>query len=542
MTGQSTKPSEFDAILIGSGMGALTVASFLARFGRQKVLVVERHFQPGGMSHEFSRGHFHWDVGLHEVGSMNAWSPERKIFDLVVDRQVNWNRIPDPFDRFIYPNRTFDFNSGADRFQEDLISQFPAEERGIRSYMREVGRGAFSYKALLLHRNGSRLLRCLGRGAEWIRPTHWQRTTEEVLNHCFKNKELKSLLASQWVYYGLPPAISPFPLHALIVDHYLNGAWYPEGGAGTIAAAVQKIVETRGGMFLTGQRVTDIILRNGRAIGIHTCHNVRGDETAEYFAPVIISAAGAATTYLDLITEETSVPFRSDLLRFVSEAPYASHAAVYLGFNQNPGVLGLTASSYCFLDETDHDGVFHQLQHGPPQLPPPVVYMTLPSMKSGTMKAESAGGKAPHTGCLIVPMNYSHFEAWKTQPWCRRDGDYQHLKSTIAESAIGQVERRFPGFAGIVECQEVSTPISTEHFTGHRYGAIYGLPAIARRYEASAAAWTFPKSHIPGLYLTGCDVFSSGIVGAMSGGILAMSHLPNGISSLRLLISAFTQR
>jgi len=542
MTGQSAKPSEFDAILIGSGMGALTVASLLARFGKQKVLVVEQHFQPGGFSHEFGRGQFHWDIGLHEVGSMKAWSPERMIFDLVVDRQVSWSRIPDPFERFIYPNLTFDFNSGAERFQEDLISRFPAEERGIRSYLKEIRRAAFSYKTLLLQRNGSRLLRCLGRSIERIQPTRWQRTTAEVLNQSVRDEELRSLLASQWCYYGLPPAFSSFPLHALIVDHYLNGSWYPEGGAGTIVAAVRKIVESRGGLFVTGQRVTDIILRNGRAVGIRAIHHVRGNETAEYFSSVIISDAGSATTYLNLISEDKSVPFRSDLLRFVTQAPNASHVAVYLSFNQNPAALGLTACSYSLFEDPDHETVFQRLKHGPLQLPPPIVYLTIPTLKNSAAKTDSAGGNQRHTACLLAPANYSHFEAWNTQPWYQRDFEYQQLKHKIAESVIALAERHFPGFSSMVECHEVSTPVTTEHFTGHHHGAIYGLPGIPDRYAASAQAWTSPKSHIPGLYLTGSDVFSPGIVGAMAGGILAMSHLPNGMNSLRLLLSAFAHR
>jgi all-trans-retinol 13,14-reductase len=542
MTGQALNPAEFDAILIGSGMGALTVASLLAKFRNQRVLVVERHFQPGGMTHEFSRGQFRWDVGLHEVGSMNAWSPVRKVFDLVVDRQVNWNRTADPFDRFIYPNLTFDFYSGAGRFQQDLISRFPAEASGIRRYLQEVRRAAFGYKSLLLQRNGSGLLRCLGQIAQRIRPARWQRTTGEVLNQHIRDPELRSLLASQWCYYGLPPAVSPFPLHALIVDHYLNGAYYPEGGAGTIAAAVQKIVESRGGLFVSGQRVTEIILRDGRAIGIRACHHVRSDRTTEYFAPVIISDAGAATTYLDLISEKKAVPFRADLLRFVSQTFHASHVAVYLGFNQNPAALGLTAASYCVFESPDHDGAFQRLKNGPLQLPPPCVFMTLPSMKTRTVISEAAIDNARHTACLIVPAHYAHFEAWKSQPWYRRDKDYQDLKDTIAESAIGLVERRFPGFSSLVEYREVSTPITTEHFTGHHHGAIYGLPGLAERFEASAQAWTSPKSHIPGLYLTGSDVFSPGIVGAMFGGVLAMSHLPEGVSSARLLLSALAQR
>ena len=43
--------------------------------------------------------------------------------------------------------------------------------------------------------------------------------------------------------YGLPPAQSSFAMHATIVEHYLNGAFYPIGGAASIAAAMVPLIE-----------------------------------------------------------------------------------------------------------------------------------------------------------------------------------------------------------------------------------------------------------------------------------------------------------
>ena len=61
----SSTEHHYDLILIGSGMGALTVASVMAQLRHKKVLVLERHFKAGGFTHDFKRQQFHWDVGLH---------------------------------------------------------------------------------------------------------------------------------------------------------------------------------------------------------------------------------------------------------------------------------------------------------------------------------------------------------------------------------------------------------------------------------------------------------------------------------------------
>ena len=99
----------FDLIIIGSGMGGLTVASLMAQLQHQRVLVLERHFRLGGFTHSFTRpGHRAWDVGLHYVGGMAAGETGRQVFDLVTRRGVRWQRMASPFEKFVYPDFTFD--------------------------------------------------------------------------------------------------------------------------------------------------------------------------------------------------------------------------------------------------------------------------------------------------------------------------------------------------------------------------------------------------------------------------------------------------
>ena len=55
-----------DAVIIGSGFGALTCAAHLARAG-MKVRVLEQHLRIGGYAHRFKRGAFEFDSGIHSV-------------------------------------------------------------------------------------------------------------------------------------------------------------------------------------------------------------------------------------------------------------------------------------------------------------------------------------------------------------------------------------------------------------------------------------------------------------------------------------------
>ena len=90
-------------------MGALTTASILARLKNKKVLVLEKHFKLGGFTHTFKReGKYLWDVGIHYVGDMAKEEMLRKLFDIVTEGNVDWKKMNDPFERFVYPEITFD--------------------------------------------------------------------------------------------------------------------------------------------------------------------------------------------------------------------------------------------------------------------------------------------------------------------------------------------------------------------------------------------------------------------------------------------------
>ena len=65
---------DYDAIVIGSGIGGLASAAMLAKHGDKKVLVLERHYTPGGYTHVFRRPGYDWDVGVHYVGGMTPGS------------------------------------------------------------------------------------------------------------------------------------------------------------------------------------------------------------------------------------------------------------------------------------------------------------------------------------------------------------------------------------------------------------------------------------------------------------------------------------
>src|SRR5580704_11034845 len=120
--------SEYDAIVIGSGIGGLAIASIMAKLREWRVLVLERHFKIGGFTHTFTRpGGWRWDVGLHYVGEMGAGMTGRRLFDFITDRGVTWNPLPDVYDVFAYPDLEVRACKGQENFRRALVEAFPEE-------------------------------------------------------------------------------------------------------------------------------------------------------------------------------------------------------------------------------------------------------------------------------------------------------------------------------------------------------------------------------------------------------------------------------
>ena len=80
----------YDAVVVGAGIGGLCTAALLARYDR-RVLLVEAHDVVGGCAHSFDRGGYTCDSGpsLWAGCAQPSTSPLRQVFD-AIGRDVDW--------------------------------------------------------------------------------------------------------------------------------------------------------------------------------------------------------------------------------------------------------------------------------------------------------------------------------------------------------------------------------------------------------------------------------------------------------------------
>ncbi len=90
-------PSDLDAVVIGSGVGALSTSVLLSKAGK-KVLILEQHDQAGGAFHTFVEKGYEFDTGVHYIGEMNQGSVFRTMYDRLTDGQIEWAAMVDAYD------------------------------------------------------------------------------------------------------------------------------------------------------------------------------------------------------------------------------------------------------------------------------------------------------------------------------------------------------------------------------------------------------------------------------------------------------------
>ena len=502
---------DYDAIVIGSGMGGLAFASLMAQLRQWRVLVLERHFKLGGFTHTFTRpGDWCWDVGLHYVGQMGEGMLGRRLFDLITEGRVSWNPLPDVYDVFTYPDLRISVPKGEAQFRSTLIDAFPGERSNIEQYFRDLRSAAGWVGRHILSGAAPApvgwLVRTLNRRARHL-PLQ---LTRQYLEQRFREPHLRAVIASQWVDYGVPPGQSAFAIHATIASHYLNGGWYPVGSAGVIAQATGAVIRAAGGELLPNHEVTRILLEGDRAVGVAV--NVgRGkhQSQAEFRAPVVVSDAGAWNTFTRMLPA-SALPFHDQL-----RSPPEGFAVVelFLGLGRDPREMGFRGENHWLFDSFDHDEMYarrNALLDGRPAM----AYLSFPSLKDPHAQR--------HTAEIIAPLSHGALAAHREEPWRRRSADYDSAKSRMTQALLDLVERHHPGFRDLVEYSELATPLTFEHFTAAPAGAIYGYPATPARFTT---AWLGPRTPIRNLYLTGSDAATLGIMGAVMGGVATASLL-----------------
>ncbi|XP_073478305.1 all-trans-retinol 13,14-reductase [Aquarana catesbeiana] len=524
-------PEKLDAIVIGSGIGGQGVAALLARVGK-RVLVLEQLGKLGGCCHTFNEKGYEFDVGIHYIGQLNDRSPFRILVDQLTDGQLQWSLMDDPFDVVLIGDvtngRRYNMRVGMQTYADELKKAFPGEEKAIENFLKLVRKvahritdmGILKYLPLPI----SRFL-CRTGLVKLLSPffRYASRSVTEVVSEFTKNKELQTVFSYIFGTYGVFPDKASFALHAVLIDHYMRGAWYPTGGASEITYHLAPTIAKAGGAVLSRATVEKILLNgDGRACGVSV--RGKGMDPVNIFAPVIISDAGIFNTYEKLLPPEArSLPEIQSQLSMVKHG--SGGFSLFIGIRGSKEDVNLPASNYYYLPDSDLKKLEKKYFASSADDAPnhiPMLYISSPSAKDPTHE-ERCPGKSTLTVLSFTP--YEWFEEWKNKQVQKRGQDYEQVKNGFAEAMLETTMQIFPQIRDKIDCYASGSPVTNDHYLGASRGEFYGVEHDIARMDPEVVATLRPKTPIKGLYLTGQDVLCCGFAGALNGAVLCASEV-----------------
>ncbi|KAF7705159.1 hypothetical protein HF521_020445 [Silurus meridionalis] len=106
----------------------------------------------------------------------------------------------------------------------------------------------------------------------------------------------------------------------------------------------------------------------------------------------------------------------------------------------------------------------------------------------------------------------------------------------FANNLFDLVCTHYPKLRDKLVFQEVSSPLSNAYYLGSYLGSMYSAEHNLERFQLEALARNRCDTPVKNLFITGQDVFSCGIAGALHGGLLCASTVLKHIVYIDLLM------
>ncbi len=489
--------NQYDAIVIGSGIGGLVTATQLAAKGA-KVLVLESYLIPGGSAGYFEREGYRFDVGASMIfgfgkkGTTNLLTKALAAVDMSIETiadpvQIHYH-LPDGLDLKVHRDY--------EQFLQELISHFPAEKTGIRRFYDECWQvfnclNSMDLLSLEEPRYLTRVffqhpLSCLGL------VKYLPQNAGDVARKYIKDPKLLKFIDMECYCWSVVPADRTPMINAGMVfsDRHYGGINYPRGGVGQIALKLVAGLEKAGGEIQYQARVTKIILDAGRAIGVRLTNG------KEYYAKKIVSNATRWDTFEKLLPSESLPGSEKKWQKRYQKSP--SFLSLHLGVKAD--VLPSGSECHHILLE---DWENMEAEQG-------TIFVSIPTLLDPSL--------APPDHHIIHTFTPSWIDQWQKLPL----QEYQQKKEAAAHRLIERLKKLFPKLDTGLDYIEIGTARTHRRFL-NRIDGSYG--PIPRRKLLGLLGMPFNRTAIPNLYCVGDSTFPGQGLNAVAFSGFACSHL-----------------
>ncbi len=250
----------FDTIIVGGGVAGLTATAYLAREG-QKVLLIEKNRELGGLVNSFSRNGFHFDAGVRALEDAGIILPMLK--DLNIELGMMKSPVSLGIENEILHIENLD---SLTKYRDLLIGFYPDSKKEIHEVVKTI-RKIMKHMDVLygienpvfkdLKRDTSFIFRKL---LPWLprflltisKINRMQVPVEDYLDAVVKDPSLRDIISQH--FFRNTPTFFALSYFSLYLDYF-----YPKGGVGKLAEALGAKIVGLGGKIKTGAIVTHVI-------------------------------------------------------------------------------------------------------------------------------------------------------------------------------------------------------------------------------------------------------------------------------------------
>jgi all-trans-retinol 13,14-reductase len=486
----------YDVVVIGSGLGGLVSAVILAKEG-YSVCVLEKNNQYGGNLQTFVRDKTIFDTGIHYIGGLSEGQNLYKYFKYIgIMDGLNLKKMDeDGFDIISFEDHDQEFPhaQGHENFKNQLLKFFPDESEAIQKYCDAVVRVCDSFPLYDLRLEGK------------YESDIFAINAKELIDGLTENELLRAVLAGNNFLYAGKGENSPFYVHALTVNTYMQSAWRCINGGSQITKGLLKELKKYDGAIFKYKDVSQLEVENNAVTKA-----IMKDGTSvsgQYF----ISNIEPKTTF-KMAGEHH---FRKAFVNRVSSLEGGISAfSLYIVFKPKTFKY-MNHNHYHFKNSSEVWTAQEYTEENWPR-----AFMA----SMNTTKKEDEWAEAM---TFITYMKFSDVESWKdtyntVAEENERGESYEEFKNRKIIRFLEEIEIKFPGIKECIKSVHASTPLSYRDYIGGHKGNMYGYE---KDFNNPMKTVIPSKTKLDNLYLTGQSISMHGVLGVTIGAVVTCSEI-----------------